>query len=387
MLLLITALLLSIGLIVVYAISPGLTVQKGVSANYFVLRQFIAIVIGLIVFSVVSKVPIKFFRKSTTLLLGASVISSLAVLVIGERINGAYRWIQIGGISFQPVELIKFSLILWLAVFLVDRVRSREINNFDKTFKPLLIALGIVGVVVAGLQSDLGSAAVIIAMMFAMSFVAGLPMKRILSLGVVILIGLVLAISTSAYRRDRVLTFLQPERDCIGAGYQTCQALIAVGSGGIVGQGLNSSGQAFGYLPEAANDSIFAIMAEKFGFLGMSLILGLFVLLYSRITRVLERTEDMESRLIVMGVLTWLSVQSIINIGAMIGLLPLKGITLPFISYGGTSVIFVSAAMGLVFNISRYTAFNVVNEELADVPQSRYKGRRMKLGYNGGNRR
>ena len=144
------------------------------------------------------------------------------------------------------------------------------------------------------------------------------------------------------------MTFLQPETDCLGAGYQTCQALIAVGSGGLTGQGLTSSGQAFGYLPEAANDSIFAIMAEKFGFLGMSCILGLFVAFFARLKRIMEHTEDLESRLIVAGVLAWMSTQAIINIGAMIGLLPLKGITLPFISYGGTSVIFVTAATALV---------------------------------------
>src|SRR5690606_9843884 len=145
-------------------------------------------------------------------------------------------------------------------------------------------------------------------------------------------------IVSTPYRRDRLMTFLHPERDCLNAGYQACQALIAVGSGGVLGLGLGNSVQAYGYLPEAANDSIFAILAEKFGFLG---VVGLLVLLgtfFTRLKRIMERTPDLYTRLLITGVFVWLASQSIINIGAMLGLLPLKGITLPFISYGGTSV-------------------------------------------------
>lgn len=379
LLLLIASVLLVIGLIVVYAISPGLAAQRKVSANYFVLKQIVAILLGIVAFVVVSQIPLKIFRRVTMPLVVLSGVASIAVLAVGEKVNGAYRWIQVGGLSFQPVELVKFTLLLWLAAFLVEKVRRRELDNYHKTFKPLLIVLFIIGVVIAKLQSDLGSTAVIIVMMLAMCYLAGLPLKRVIAMGGIVLIGLVLAISTSAYRRDRVLTFLNPERDCLGSGYQTCQALIAVGSGGITGKGLNSSGQAFGYLPEAANDSIFAIMAEKFGFLGLSIIMGLFVAFFTRIKSIMERTEDLEQRLIVAGVLAWLSTQAIINIGAMIGLLPLKGITLPFISYGGTSVIFVTAAAALVFNISRYTSYSVVNDERSDVPDERYQSRK---GYN-----
>jgi cell division protein FtsW len=178
--------------------------------------------------------------------------------------------------------------------------------------------------------------------------------------GGLVIIGTALAISTSGYRRDRLMTYLNPERDCISSGYQACQALIAVGSGGMFGRGLAQSGQAYGYLPEAANDSIFAILAEKFGFVGVAVLLSLFIALFTRFKNIMERTSDDFTRLVTTGVLAWLSTQAIINIGAMIGLLPLKGITLPFISYGGTSVVFVAAAVGLVFNISRYTSYGIV---------------------------
>ena len=187
-------------------------------------------------------------------------------------------------------------------------------------------------------------------------------MKRIAQIGGIIVIGATLAIMSTSYRRERVMTFLNPEADCQNAGYQACQALIAVGSGGLVGKGLSHGAQAYGYLPEAANDSIFAIMAEKFGFVGVVLLLCLFMALFSRLVRILERAPDNFSRLVVTGVLAWLSTQALINVGAMIGLLPLKGITLPFISSGGTSIIFMLAALGLVFNISRYTTFGVNTE-------------------------
>ena len=190
-------------------------------------------------------------------------------------------------------------------------------------------------------------------------FVIGLPLKRLMMIFGLIAVGGVLLIASSGYRRDRLTTFLNPTRDCLGSGYQACEALTSIGSGGMFGLGLGRSVQAFGYLPEAANDSIFAIYAEKFGFVGVTLLLGLFVALFARIKRIVDRAPNTYARLIVVGVLAWFTTQTIINVGAMIGLLPLKGITLPFISYGGTSLIFVTAAIGLAFNISRYTSFSV----------------------------
>lgn len=355
-LVIIPTVLIVFGLIVVYAISPALSSAKNVAENYFISRQLIAVVLSVISFFVVANMPVSVWRRLEMPLLIAAGIASAAVRLFGEQVNGAYRWIQLGGISFQAAELIKFALLIWLAGFLADKIQNNTITD-PKTIKPLLIALGLLGFVVAGLQSDLGSAAVMVAIAGSMAFVAGLPLKRIVMIAGVVGIGVVLAISTSAYRRDRLQTFLQPARDCQAEGYQTCQALIAVGSGGMFGLGLARSVQAYGYLPEAANDSIFAIFAEKFGFVGSSVLIGLFVVLFARLKRVIEYAPDDYTRLIVVGILAWLSTQAIINIGAMIGLLPLKGITLPFISYGGTSLIFVTAAVGLTFNISRYTTY------------------------------
>ncbi len=362
-LVLISAALLVLGLVVVYSISPALSAQKHVGDNYYVNRQMFAIALGIGAFLLVSNLPVNFWRRIESGLLVASGIAAIAVRVFGDQVNGAYRWIQVGGFSFQAAELIKFAVLIWLAGFLADRIRNREINNNTKTLKPIIIAIGIIGVVVGIGQKDLGSTGVLVLIMVAMGYIAGLPLKRIMLVGGALAIASVILILPFSYRRDRLSTFLHPAQDCLNTGYQSCQALITVGSGGIIGKGLGRGVQAYGYLPEAANDSIFAIFAEKFGFVGTAALLGLFVGLFSRLKRIMERAPDDYSRLLITGVLAWLSTQTIINIGAMIGLLPLKGITLPFISYGGTSVLFIMAAIGMAFQVSRYTTYRLVNEK------------------------
>ncbi len=359
-LLLMSLALLVIGLIVVYAISPGLSMARQVGENFFITKQLISIGLGLVAFGAVITVPLNSWRKlQKPLMVMAGVATLIALVMPVSAEYPARRWIRFGGISLQSVELVKFALIICLAIFLAERIRQGLVGNTNKTMKPLAIVLGVLGLAVAILQRDLGSTAVIIAIMLAMTFVAGLPLKRVVQVGAVVVAVGALLILPFSYRRDRITTFMNPEKDCQSTGYQACQALIAVGSGGMFGKGLANSGQAYGYLPEAANDSIYAIIAEKFGFVGATLLIVLLVAFFVRIKNIMERAPDDFSRLIVAGILAWLSTQAFINIGAMIGLLPLKGITLPFISYGGTSVVFAMAAVGLVFNISRYTTYTV----------------------------
>ncbi len=359
-LVLISLLLLALGLVIVYSISPGLSVQKNQSQHYFIVKQLTAIGIGAVAFIFAATIPLSGWLKLQKPLIAAAGIATFIALILPASVEyPAHRWIRFGGISLQSVELIKFALVVCLAGFLANRIRANNLDSLDKTLKPLLVVMLVVGGVVAFAQRDLGSTGVLVAIVAAMAYVAGLPMKRVLQIGAIIAIGTLLAISTSGYRRQRVLTFLNPEADCLGSGYQACQALVAIGSGGIAGKGLGRGVEAFGYLPEAANDSIFAILAEKFGFIGVTLVICVYLLFFTRLIRIIERSPDAFSRLIVAGVLAWLSTQAIINIGAMIGLLPLKGITLPFISYGGTSIIFVLGVLGLVFNISRYTTYGI----------------------------
>jgi cell division protein FtsW len=357
-LLVIAVFLVAVGLTVVYAISPALTATDDTAGSHYVSRQLIAIALSITAFLITARIPLRTWRQWQKPLIILAVLGTLIALVTPVLPQyPAHRWIRIGGLSLQSVEALKFALIIWLSSFLAARARDGSIANTKLTLQPLLIVLATIGIVVAGIQSDLGSTGVIVATMGAMAFIAGLPMRKILSIFAIVAIGTVLAVSAIPYRRERLLTFMHPESNCLTTGYQACQALIAVGSGGISGLGLGRSVQAYGYLPEAQNDSIFAIYAEKFGFIGVMVLLGLFIALFARLRIVIERTPDMFSRLIVVGVLAWLSTQMIINVGAMIGLLPLKGITLPFVSYGGTSVLFVGAALGLVFQISHYTSF------------------------------
>lgn len=367
MLLVLTTILLVVGMVVVYAISPGLSVQRNVSENYFIGKQAIAVLLGVVAFAVTANLPLNRWRsllKPLIFIAAGATIIALLTPVTPEY--PAHRWIRFGGLSLQSVELVKFALLLWLAYFLEDRRRQGKISDREQTLKPLIILLAVLAVVVAVAQKDLGSTGVLVAIMGVMVFIAGLPLRRVIAIGLLVIAGTGLLIVSTPYRRDRLLTFLNPERDCQNAGYQACQALIAIGSGGMFGKGLGHSVQCTGYLPECANDSIFAASAEKFGFIGSLAIVGLFAAFFTRLKNILERTSDMVTRLVLAGILAWLSTQALINIGAMVGLLPLKGITLPFISYGGTSIIFVLAAVGVVFNISRYTTYGVNSMELSE---------------------
>jgi cell division protein FtsW len=383
-LIVILLILLTIGLVVIYSISPALSLTNNVGQGYFIDRQLLSIVFGFIAFFVAITLPISFWKRLQNPLIAVAGLSAIAVRLFGQEVNGAYRWIQIGGVSFQSAELIKIALLIWLAGFLSNRIRTGSISNSRKTLYPVLICLAILGFVVAGLQSDLGSTGVMIVMMAAMAFVAGMPLKGvgIAALVVVALLGITIAITP--YRLGRIETYLHPSSNCLSTGYQACQAIISVGSGGTIGLGLGRSVQAYGYLPEAADDSIFAIYSEKFGFIGDIVLLSLFVALFVRIKNIIDRAPDNFTKLLSVGILAWFGSQTLINVGGMIGLLPLKGITLPFISYGGTSLVFVIFAVGLLFQISRYTTYQVASKLPGE--EVRYdnnsNGRRVRRSYN-----
>jgi cell division protein FtsW len=379
-------LMLSIGLIVVYSISPAISKGEGVSGTHYVGKQLLAIGLSAVAFVITAKIPLERWRQLyKPLLIVAGVLTLVTLIMPTNPAYPAHRWIHLGSFSLQSVEFLKFAILIWLAGMLSERMRLGRITDATATLKPLAYAVIGLGIVVAGIQSDLGSMGVLVAMMATMAYIAGLPLARLgMILGVIALIAL-LAISSTPYRRERLATFMHPERDCQAAGYQACQALIAVGSGGFYGLGLGRSVQAFGYTPEAQNDSIFAIFAEMFGFIGVTVLLGILAAFFARLKSIAERAPDNFSRLLVVGVLSWLSVQAIINIGAMLGLLPLKGITLPFISYGGTSVIFVAAAVGLVFQVSYYTSYSaprVTDSNKGNPYENSRDGRRLRGAYH-----
>ncbi|MBI2589362.1 cell division protein FtsW [Candidatus Saccharibacteria bacterium] len=361
-----TSLLLLIGLVVVYSISPALAASQHISQNYFITKQLIDVGLAVAGFFVAANLAIRRWQGLSNPLLIIALFGSVLVLVTPiNELYPAHRWIRLGSFSFQIVELIKLALIVWLANFLARQWALGKLADLKATLRPLLFILLAIGIVVAKLQSDLGSAAVAIAIMGLMAFMVGIPLKKVALISVGIILLLTLAIASTGYRRDRLAAYLHPGKDCQDTSYQACQALISVGSGGIFGLGLGYGVQAYGYQPEAANDSIFAILAEKFGFVGTTMIIVLYGIFIARLKKIIQRSSDQFSRLIVVGVLAWLSTQMIINIGGMIGLLPLKGITLPLISQGGTSMVFLTVALGIVFQISRYTSYNVTQPKIS----------------------
>lgn len=365
--------LLSVGMVTVYSIAPGVSLLQGNDVWGYFGKHLIAALAGIVVFMGFSRFNrYENLRKYAVPVMVIALILGVGVLT-QEPINGARRWYDLKFTTFQIAEFIKFALLLWAADLLAKRKGSGEVNDLKKTLQPLGIALVAVFVIVAGLQSDLGSAMVMVAMLGAMLLVAGLYWKYLLYAAVAVGLLALIFIGSSGYRRDRIKTFFNPTADCQNEGYQSCQAVIAVGSGGMFGLGLARSVQAYGYLPEASNDSIFAILAENFGFLGVTLIVAAYAMLFTRLTRIIERSQDDFSKLLVTGVLAWFSFQAIINIGAMIGLLPLKGITLPFVSTGGTSLLFVTGALGLVFQISGHGSLGRLSEREESSENTTYR--------------
>jgi len=372
---------------VVYSISPGLAASQHISQDYFITKQLIYVSLSLMAFAAAAYLPTSWWWRMAGPLTVVAIAGAVVVMITPiNDLYPAHRWIRLGGFSFQVAELIKLALLVWVARALTIRWRAGVLNDFKTTFRPLLIILLVVGFVVAKLESDFGSAAVIVAIVILMAYVSGMPMKRVTAIVGLVAVLLALTIASSAYRRERLSTFLHPEASCQDAGYQACQALISVGSGGLLGLGLGYSVQAYGYLPEASDDSIFAILAEKFGFVGTVSIVALYGAIIVRLKKVIEHTSDQFSRLLVVGVLAWISTQMIINAGAMLGLLPLKGITLPLVSQGGTSLVFLAAALGLVFQISRYTSYGrsepktSVNQQINNFSGS--DGRRVRRAHN-----
>jgi len=384
--LILTAILLIVGLVVVYSISPGLAASQNVSQSYFVSKQLIDVGLGIVAFILAAFLPSGWWRKWAKPLAITALIGAVVVMITPvDEVYQAHRWIKLGGFSFQIAELMKIALLIWVAAFLEDNWRQRKLTDFNSTLRPLLLILLGVGFVVAYLQSDLGSAGVLVAMMGIMAYAAGIPLKKVGIIAGLIVMLVVIAVASSGYRRERLNTFLHPGTNCQGSSYQACQALISVGSGGVFGLGLGYSVQAYGYLPEASNDSIFAIIAEKFGFIGSLAIVTIYTVFIARLKHIIAHTADQFSRLLVVGVLAWLSTQMIINIGAMIGLLPIKGITLPLISQGGTSIIFLTAALGVVFQISRYTSYREsepINSSETNEPKYSFDRRGIRRPHN-----
>jgi cell division protein FtsW len=371
---LVVAVLLGIGLVMMYSISPILS-QKltgSVDRNYYFLNQIKNIAAGLAVWVVAAMVPYYRWRDWAPALLGVAAVGMLALFIPGlaQSTNGATRWLQLGPIPFQPAELMKLALIIYLAAWLEHH--REDLRSFKDGIVPYMIILGAVCFAVVVFQRDMGSMMVLATAGLGMYFVAGMSWAHLAEVLAAGAAAAWLAIIAFPHRLERLTTFLDSSHDTSGSGYHINQALIAVGSGGLTGRGLGMSIQVYGYLPEAANDSIFAIIAEEFGLIGSLVIIGLFAALCLRGLQMAAKAPDAFSRLLAAGISLWFLAQAFINMGAMMAILPLTGIPLPFISYGGTSLVVSLAAAGILVNISKYT---VKEENDADSRQRRWNSR------------
>ena len=370
-----------LGLVVMYTLGPQranvLNYAYGThyDSNFFFNKQLASVIIAIAAFAACALLPLKWVNKYAKQIFLTGLILCLLLVVMGAILhlpiakdtNGAYRWFYLGQLgSLQPSELLKYGVLVFLAGFLSKRVKQEKINDMQETLVPVAVLAGISLIVVVFLQKDLGTGMSLVAIIMAMLVVSGMNGKIIAKvLGAVLILG-VLMIAMSPHRIERVVTFLQGDSRRSASqddgDYHIQQARIAIGSGGLLGLGIGKSVQATGYLPEAINDSIFAVMGETFGFLGLVAILALFTALLLSILRVSARLPDMRLRLAAAGVFGWVASHVIMNIAAMTGVAPLTGIPLPLLSYGGTSMMFIAAALGLVFQISRYTSHKPLEE-------------------------
>ncbi len=371
--------LVVLGLIALSSASFVLGYQNKDGDSFFYLKHQVifGLIPGIMSFFVIHKIPYKFWKKIAFwfFLFSVGLLFMVFVPGIGRELGGARSWIFVNGISFQPSELVKFSFIVYLAFWLENR--GQGVKNFKNGFIPFVILLGIVSLLIIK-QPDIGTLSIIVVSAIAVYFVAGAPIRYLISLGVAGMSAFYALILLEPYRLRRITAFLNPEEDSLGIGYHARQAILAIGSGGVLGLGLGQSRQKFAYLPEVAADSIFAVMAEEMGFIVTSLFLALFFYIVYRILKNAYYAPDHFSRLVLVGIATWFGWQGFVNIGAMLGLLPLTGVPLPFVSYGGTALFVNLSAMGLVINITKYTQSTPLKGNLIKIKRTKIIKRKRK---------
>ncbi|MDP3985693.1 MAG: putative lipid II flippase FtsW [bacterium] len=320
---------------------------------YFVKHQLLfGVVPGLIALFVMMKVPYQFWKKIALPLLVISIGLLLMVFIPGLRaeFGTARSWVDLGFFSFQPSEIVKLTFLFYLAAWVETR-GEQGVRDIKTGLLPFLILLGIiVGLLV--LQPDTGSMAIIVLESLAVFFVAGSSLLHLVTMGGIGVGLLGLLIKLSPYRAARFMTFLHPELDPQGIGYHINQALLAIGSGGFFGLGLGHSRQKFQYLPEVQGDSIFAIVGEEMGFLFAVILVAVFVIFLWRGLRIVRSAPDYFGMFVGIGILSWIVFQAFVNIGSMVGIMPMTGVPLPFVSYGGTAMISALAGVGVLLNIS-----------------------------------
>jgi cell division protein FtsW len=346
--LVIAAVLLSLfGILMVYDSSVVIALRDFSDKYYYAREQIKWLIAGLVAMFVFSRIHYRFWYHLAMPLLAGTIVLLLAVFIpgLGVRALGAHRWIHLGFTVLQPAELAKLVLIIYLSAWFSHPEKKR--------FGSFLMLVGVlVGLVM--LEPDLGTSVILLAIAIFLYFFSGASLYQFGLLVPFLLAGVGILAVVSPYRMQRLLTFLNPNHDPLGASYQIRQVLLALGSGGWFGLGIGQSRQKYEYLPEANTDSIFAIIGEEIGFFGAVLVILGFLFIVWRGFRIARRAPDSFGRLLALGISCWIGIQTAINLCAMVALIPLTGVPLPLISYGGSSLIIILSAIGILVNISRH---------------------------------
>ncbi len=348
--------LLAIGLVMVYSASAVWAEYKFHDSFFFAKRQLLFAGVGLIAMFFIMNIDYWIWRDWSKVLLIVCFVLLVLVLIpgIGMVRNGSRSWIGVGAFSIQPSEFMKLAMIAFLAKYLSEN--QKNITSFKRGLLPsLMLVFAAFGMIM--LQPDLGTGTVMVGTCIAMIFVAGARIIHFVGLGMIGLTGFAALVLSAPYRIKRITSFLNPWEDPLGSGFQIIQSLYAIGPGGLLGLGLGQSRQKFFYLPEPQTDFIFAILAEELGFIGGSLVLLLFSLLLWRGVRIALGAPDLYGSFLAIGIISMIAIQVMINIGVVTGLMPVTGITLPFLSYGGSSLTLMLMAIGVLLNISKHARY------------------------------
>jgi len=356
--------LMVIGILILANVSAPLSLQRFGTTYYFLKHQLLfgflpGIILGFLAF----RIPLNFFKKWAPILLLINLFLLAIIFLpgVGSKLGGAARWLNFGPFSFQPSEFLKLTFILYLAAWLASRADTRDTRKPDERYLKLthsqtFLAFSIIIVIISLLlifQPDISTLGVIILVAISMYFLAKMPLWQSFLMVLTGMAALFALVKLAPYRMNRFLVFFDPTKDLMGIGYQIKQAVIAVGSGGISGLGMGMSQFKLGFLPQTISDSIFAVFAEETGFIGSCVLILLFLIFLWRGLRIGKLCQDKFSQLTVWGITLWICLQGFINIAAIIGVLPLTGIPLPFISYGGSALVVQLVGMGVLLNISR----------------------------------
>jgi cell division protein FtsW len=368
LLVLVTLALVAFGLVMVYSASSARALLGADDPAYYLKRQALYAVAGLVALVLLSRTDYRRLRHAAGPLLLASFVLLVAVLAIGTAVNGARRWIPLGTLTFQPSELAKLALALWTAGLLARRPAPQTLSEL---VRPIGLVVGAACALIL-VEPDLGSALAIAIMGAAILLVAGTPVRTLAAGSGITGVLVLAAIWLEPYRRERIFSFIDPWHDPQGAGFQSVQAMIALGSGGIFGVGLGESVQKIYYLPEASTDMIFAIVGEELGLVGVLAVIGAFALFAYAGLNIALRCRDPFGKRLAAGLTALVCGQAAVNVSAVMGLAPLTGVPLPFVSYGGSSLVVGLASVGILLNI----AVNHGVAAVSEVPDRRRRNSR-----------